>query len=91
MDIEWAKDGIDGKLYIVQARPETVRSRENMQVIESYQLQGNAKVVCEGRSIGHKIGAGMAKVLGGVDEMDKIQPGDVLVTDMTDPDWERGG
>ncbi|MFT5676978.1 MAG: pyruvate,water dikinase [Paraglaciecola sp.] len=88
MDIEWAKDGIDGKLYIVQARPETVRSRENMQVIESYQLQGNAKVVCEGRSIGHKIGAGVAKVLGGVDEMDRIQPGDVLVTDMTDPDWE---
>jgi pyruvate,water dikinase len=88
MDIEWAKDGIDGKLYIVQARPETVRSRENMQVIESYQLQGKANIVCEGRSIGHKIGAGVAKVLGGVDEMDKIQPGDVLVTDMTDPDWE---
>ncbi|MFT4939072.1 MAG: pyruvate,water dikinase, partial [Paraglaciecola sp.] len=88
MDIEWAKDGIDGKLYIVQARPETVRSRENMQVIESYQLQGKANIVCEGRSIGHKIGAGVAKVLGGVDEMDRIQPGDVLVTDMTDPDWE---
>jgi pyruvate,water dikinase len=88
MDIEWAKDGIDGKLYIVQARPETVRSREDMQVIERFQLNGKAKVVCEGRSIGHKIGAGVAKVLGGVDEMDKIQAGDVLVTDMTDPDWE---
>ena len=88
MDIEWAKDGIDGKLYIVQARPETVRSREDMQVIERYMLKGKAKTVCEGRAIGHKIGAGVAKVLKGVEEMDKIQPGDVLVTDMTDPDWE---
>jgi pyruvate,water dikinase len=88
MDIEWAKDGTDGKLYIVQARPETVRSREDMQVIERFRLNGKAKVVCEGRSIGHKIGAGVAKVLKGVEEMDKIQPGDVLVTDMTDPDWE---
>jgi pyruvate,water dikinase len=88
MDIEWAKDGIDGKLYIVQARPETVRSREDMQVIERFMLKGQAKTVCEGRAIGHKIGAGVAKVLKGVEEMDKIQPGDVLVTDMTDPDWE---
>ncbi|MGK0306088.1 MAG: pyruvate,water dikinase, partial [Gammaproteobacteria bacterium] len=88
MDIEWAKDGIDGKLYIVQARPETVRSREDIQVIERFMLKGKAKVVCEGRAIGHKIGAGVAKVLSGVEEMDKIQPGDVLVTDMTDPDWE---
>ena len=88
MDIEWAKDGIDGKLYIVQARPETVRSREDIQVIERFRLNGKAKLVCEGRAIGHKIGAGMAKVLGSVAEMDKIQPGDVLVTDMTDPDWE---
>jgi pyruvate,water dikinase len=88
MDIEWAKDGTDGKLYIVQARPETVRSREDMQVIERFRLNGKAKVVCEGRSIGHKIGAGVAKVLSGVEEMDKIQAGDVLVTDMTDPDWE---
>lgn len=88
MDIEWAKDGLDGKLYIVQARPETVRSREDAQVIESYQLKGKAKIVSEGRAIGHKIGAGVAKVLGSIDEMAKIQPGDVLVTDMTDPDWE---
>jgi pyruvate,water dikinase len=88
MDIEWAKDGIDGKLYIVQARPETVRSREDMQVIERYMLKGKANIVCEGRAIGHKIGAGVAKVLKGVEEMDKIQAGDVLVTDMTDPDWE---
>ncbi|MDF2179908.1 phosphoenolpyruvate synthase [Aliiglaciecola sp. CAU 1673] len=88
MDIEWAKDGLDGKLYIVQARPETVRSREDVQVIERFNLKGKAKVVCEGRAIGHKIGAGTAKVLASIDEMDKIQPGDVLVTDMTDPDWE---
>lgn len=88
MDIEWAKDGVDGKLYIVQARPETVRSREDIQVIERFMLKGKAKTVCEGRAIGHKIGAGVAKVLSGVEEMDKIQPGDVLVTDMTDPDWE---
>ncbi len=88
MDIEWAKDGTDHKLYIVQARPETVRSRENMQVIERFQLNGKAKLVCEGRAIGHKIGAGAAKVLASIEEMDKIEVGDVLVTDMTDPDWE---
>ncbi|MBT1449454.1 phosphoenolpyruvate synthase [Glaciecola sp. XM2] len=88
MDIEWAKDGLDGKLYIVQARPETVRSREDMQVIERFQLKDTAQLVCEGRAIGHKIGAGKAKVLGSIAEMDKIEQGDVLVTDMTDPDWE---
>ena len=88
MDIEWAKDGADGQLYIVQARPETVRSREDAQTIERFQLKGSAGIVCEGRAIGHKIGAGKAKVLGSIDEMDKIQAGDVLVTDMTDPDWE---
>ncbi|MGQ8365756.1 phosphoenolpyruvate synthase [Glaciecola sp. 1036] len=88
MDIEWAKDGIDNKLYIVQARPETVRSRENMQIIERFHLKGAAKIICEGRAIGHKIGAGTAKVLASIEEMDKIQQGDVLVTDMTDPDWE---
>jgi pyruvate,water dikinase len=88
MDIEWAKDGTDGKLYIVQARPETVRSREDIQVIERFHLKGKANIVCEGRAIGHKIGSGTAKVLSSISEMDKIQPGDVLVTDMTDPDWE---
>ena len=88
MDIEWAKDGLDGKLYIVQARPETVRSRESANVMEQFQLQETASVICEGRAIGHKIGSGTAKVLSSLDEMDKIQPGDVLVTDMTDPDWE---
>ncbi|MBU2892845.1 phosphoenolpyruvate synthase [Colwellia sp. D2M02] len=90
MDIEWAKDGVDGKLYIVQARPETVKSRENSNVMEEFQLNSKEQltVVCEGRSIGHKIGAGTAKVLSSLAEMDKILPGDVLVTDMTDPDWE---
>ncbi len=88
MDIEWAKDGLDGKLYIVQARPETVKSRENTNVMEQYNLQTTANIVCEGRSIGQKIGSGEAKVLSSLAEMDKILPGDVLVTDMTDPDWE---
>jgi pyruvate,water dikinase len=88
MDIEWAKDGIDGKLYIVQARPETVRSREDSNSMERYQLEASSSVVVEGRAIGHKIGAGTAKVLASIADMDQIQPGDVLVTDMTDPDWE---
>ncbi|MEO3681850.1 phosphoenolpyruvate synthase [Shewanella vesiculosa] len=88
MDIEWAKDGNDGKLYIVQARPETVRSREDVQLIERYHLKTKGEVICEGRAIGHKIGTGVAKVLTSIDQMDQIEPGDVLVTDMTDPDWE---
>ncbi|EDQ00028.1 phosphoenolpyruvate synthase [Shewanella benthica] len=88
MDIEWAKDGNDGKLYIVQARPETVRSREDVQLIERYHLKTKGKVLCEGRAIGHKIGSGVAKVLTSIADMDQIKEGDVLVTDMTDPDWE---
>ncbi len=88
MDIEWAKDGNDGKLYIVQARPETVRSREDVQLIERYHLKTKGDVLSEGRAIGHKIGTGTAKVLASLDDMDQIRPGDVLVTDMTDPDWE---
>ncbi|MGI1987857.1 phosphoenolpyruvate synthase [Shewanella glacialipiscicola] len=88
MDIEWAKDGNDGKLYIVQARPETVRSREDVQLIERYHLKSRGAVICEGRAIGHKVGTGVAKVLKSIADMDQIQPGDVLVTDMTDPDWE---
>ncbi|WP_337840141.1 phosphoenolpyruvate synthase [Rheinheimera sp.] len=88
MDIEWAKDGVDGKLYIVQARPETVRSREDSNEMERFQLKGTASVLTEGRAIGHKIGSGKAKVLASIADMDQIQPGDVLVTDMTDPDWE---
>ncbi|WP_213997563.1 phosphoenolpyruvate synthase [Arsukibacterium sp.] len=88
MDIEWAKDGNDGKLYIVQARPETVKSREDSNNMERFQLQGTAPVLVEGRAIGQRIGAGTAKVLKGIEQMDQIMPGDVLVTDMTDPDWE---
>ncbi|SFM94775.1 phosphoenolpyruvate synthase [Izhakiella capsodis] len=86
MDIEWAKDGHTGKLFIVQARPETVRS--NGQVMERYTLQGKGKVVVEGRAIGHRIGAGEVKVIHDISEMNRIRKGDVLVTDMTDPDWE---
>ena len=86
MDIEWAKDGHTGKLFIVQARPETVRS--NGQVMERYTLQGQGSVVVEGRAIGHRIGAGVVKVIHDISEMNRIEKGDVLVTDMTDPDWE---
>ncbi|MCA1175161.1 MULTISPECIES: phosphoenolpyruvate synthase [unclassified Pantoea] len=86
MDIEWAKDGHTGKLFIVQARPETVRS--NGQVMERYTLQGKGKVMVEGRAIGHRIGAGEVKVIHDISEMHRIEKGDVLVTDMTDPDWE---
>ncbi|TMN91398.1 phosphoenolpyruvate synthase [Pseudoalteromonas phenolica] len=88
MDIEWAKDGNDGKLYIVQARPETVRSNEDANVMERFQLKAQSNVIAEGRAIGHKIGSGVVRVLNSIDEMDKVQVGDVLVTDMTDPDWE---
>jgi len=88
MDIEWAKDGNDGKLYIVQARPETVRSRESSNVMERYKLNQSSDVIAEGRAIGGKIGSGRVKVLASIDEMDRIEPGDILVTDMTDPDWE---
>ncbi|TBU74160.1 phosphoenolpyruvate synthase [Phytopseudomonas daroniae] len=88
MDIEWAKDGDDGKLYIVQARPETVKSRANVTVMERYLLKETGTVLVEGRAIGQKIGAGKVRVINDVSEMDKVQPGDVLVSDMTDPDWE---
>lgn len=88
MDIEWAKDGDDGKLYIVQARPETVKSRSSATVMERYLLKEKGKVLVEGRAIGQRIGAGPVKVIHDVSEMDKVQPGDVLVSDMTDPDWE---
>ena len=88
MDIEWAKDGHTGKLYIVQARPETVKSRGNVTQIERYHLSGRGPVLVEGRSIGHRIGAGKARVVRGIDQMNQFQAGDVLVADMTDPDWE---
>jgi pyruvate, water dikinase len=89
MDIEWAKDGNTGKLYIVQARPETVKSRAKATQIERYILNdNNGKVICEGRAIGHKIGSGVARVVRSLADMNHVQPGDVLVADMTDPDWE---
>jgi len=87
MDIEWALDGIDGQLYVVQARPETVQSRSG-NVIERYEMQGKSDVLVEGRSIGARIGAGKARIIMSLDDMDKIAEGDVLITDMTDPDWE---
>ena len=87
MDIEWAKDGNDGKLYVVQARPETVQSRSG-KVIERYHLQGKGDVLATGRSIGHRIGAGKARIVESIKDMEHVQPGDVLITDMTDPDWE---
>ncbi len=88
MDIEWAKDGISGKLFIVQARPETVKSRAHVTQIERYALLERGEVICEGRAIGQKIGAGVARVVRSLDDMARVQPGDVLVADMTDPDWE---
>ncbi|KAA8984329.1 MULTISPECIES: phosphoenolpyruvate synthase [Gammaproteobacteria] len=88
MDIEWAKDGDTGKLFIVQARPETVRSRKGLHTMERYLLKEKGTVLVEGRSIGHRIGAGPARIVTSINEMDRVQEGDVLVTDMTDPDWE---
>ena len=87
MDIEWGKDGVDGKIYILQARPETVKSRSGG-IIERYKLSDRGNVIVEGRSIGQRIGAGTARILSGIEEMERVQPGDVLVTDITDPDWE---
>ncbi len=88
MDIEWARDGQDGKLYIVQARPETVSSRANSQVLERFTLKRTGKLLTQGSSIGHRIGEGPARVVRSPAEMNRVKPGDVLVTDMTDPDWE---
>ncbi len=88
MDIEWAKDGIDGKLYIVQARPETVCSQTEQNVIERYELNNKADVLVEGRAIGQRIGKGPVRLVESLDQMSLVQEGDVLVTDMTDPDWE---
>ncbi|MCG6036712.1 MULTISPECIES: phosphoenolpyruvate synthase [Acinetobacter] len=88
MDIEWAKDGDDGQIYIVQARPETVKSRQNVGTMERYLLKQRGTVLCEGRSIGQRIGSGKVRIINSIKEMDKVQEGDVLVSDMTDPDWE---
>ena len=87
MDIEWALDGESRKLYIVQARPETVKSRSE-NIVERYRLNETGAVICEGRSIGQRIGSGTSRVIQSIEQMDEIGAGDVLVTDMTDPDWE---
>ncbi|PZO64099.1 MAG: phosphoenolpyruvate synthase [Pseudoxanthomonas suwonensis] len=88
MDIEWGKDGDTGQLYILQARPETVKSRAQATQMERFHLQQRGPVLCEGRAIGHKIGSGTARVVRSLADMAQVQPGDVLVADMTDPDWE---
>lgn len=88
MDIEWAQDGSNGDLYIVQARPETVASRTSTSVIERYQLKQSGSVLLEGRAIGQRIGSGPVRLIKNPSEMSRVQDGDVLVTDMTDPDWE---
>ncbi|MCE9661169.1 MAG: phosphoenolpyruvate synthase [Burkholderiales bacterium] len=88
MDIEWGKDGIDGKLYILQARPETVKSQSEGKVEQRYALKGTGTVLVEGRAIGQKIGTGPVRLVDSVADMDRVQAGDVLVTDMTDPNWE---
>lgn len=90
MDIEWGRDGADGKLYILQARPETVKSQEKEQgsSLKRYAIGGEKTVLCEGRAIGQKVGQGKVRLVKSAAEMDSVQAGDVLVTDMTDPDWE---
>ncbi len=88
MDIEWGKDGVDGKLYILQARPETVKSRASANVLRRYKLKKKGTVLTSGRAIGQKVGAGQVRVLASIEQMNRVREGDVLVTDMTDPDWE---
>jgi pyruvate, water dikinase len=88
MDIEWGKDGVDGQIYILQARPETVQSRASANVLRRYKLKGSGVKLTEGRAIGQKIGAGKVRILNSIDQMSRVEKGDVLVTDMTDPDWE---
>jgi pyruvate, water dikinase len=88
MDIEWGRDGVDGRLYILQARPETVKSQQHGKAEIRYKLKGKGNVLAEGRAIGQKIGTGPVRLVHSITEMDKVQPGDVLVTDMTDPNWE---
>jgi pyruvate,water dikinase len=88
MDIEWGLDGETNDLYILQARPETVQSRSGHQVLERYRMRETGPILCEGRSIGSRIGSGVVRLVPSVKDLDKVQPGDILVTDMTDPDWE---
>jgi len=88
MDIEWGRDGSDGKLYILQARPETVKSQQEGKVEQRFKLKGTSQVLAEGRAIGQKIGTGPVRIVHSIADMDTVQAGDVLVTDMTDPNWE---
>jgi len=89
MDIEWGRDGVDGKIYILQARPETVKSQQGVNDVQlRYRLKATGSVIVTGRAIGQKIGSGTVRVVGDISDMDQVQPGDVLVTDMTDPNWE---
>jgi pyruvate,water dikinase len=88
MDIEWGRDGVDGKLYILQARPETVKASEKVDTLRRYRLKQRSDVLASGRAIGQRVGSGPVKLVQSAAEMDRVQPGDVLVTDMTDPDWE---
>jgi pyruvate,water dikinase len=88
MDIEWGRDGVDGKLYILQARPETVKSREDGKVLRRFRLKAKSNVLVSGRAIGQKVGKGVVRLVKSAAEMDKVKAGDVLVADMTDPDWE---
>ncbi|MFZ1607234.1 MAG: phosphoenolpyruvate synthase [Rhodoferax sp.] len=88
MDIEWGKDGLDGQLYILQARPETVKSQAANHAEYRYKLKESGTVLVEGRAIGQKIGTGPVRIVHNISEMDKVQAGDILVTDMTDPNWE---
>lgn len=89
MDIEWGRDGVDGKIYILQARPETVKSQQGINDVQQrYRLKATGEVLITGRAIGQKIGSGPVRVVGDISDMDQVQPGDVLVTDMTDPNWE---
>lgn len=87
MDIEWGKDGLDGRIYLLQARPETVQSRTG-NTLERFNLSGRSRVLAQGRSIGHRIGSGRARIVRDTSQMHRVEPGDVLVADMTDPDWE---
>ena len=88
MDVEWAKDGVTGQLFIVQARPETVHGAKSAHTLESYVLEETGKLLVRGEPVGSKIGQGRAHIIRDVSEIGRFRPGEVLVTEMTDPDWE---
>lgn len=88
MDIEWGRDGVDGELYVLQARPETVKASEQVDTLRRYRLKERSEILARGRAIGQRVGSGPVRLIKSAVEMDRVRPGDVLVTDMTDPDWE---